>query len=370
MAHPVSFDASRLDVLMPMHVLVSADGIVRHAGPTLKKVHPGREIVGLPFFDLFERRRPGDPMDIRRFCRTAGAKLSLRLRDPDRTTVTGIAICLEGDDGVLVNLSFGIAVVEAVARFGLAGSDFAATDLTLELLYLVEANAAAMEEASKTGARLAGAKDAAEAEALTDPLTGLDNRRGLDIALNRLISRGTRFALMHIDLDYFKAVNDTYGHAAGDLVLQRVAASLRAITRGGDVVARIGGDEFVAVFMRAADETQLAELAGRLIARLEEPVQIGDSVARISASVGVTATNLYARPELDRMIKDADAAAYASKRRGRSCYTLVHHGRALTETPGDGGRAGSGAEEAGVRPGDAMPGTVGSAAVVGRGPAR
>ncbi|MCB1358504.1 MAG: GGDEF domain-containing protein [Maritimibacter sp.] len=324
MAHTICLDAARLDVLMPMHALVSWDGTVLHAGPTLRKVHPGQDLVGRPFFGLFEQRRPGETVDIRTFCQRAGTKLSLRLHDPDRTPVTGSAICLADDGGVLVNLSFGIAVVDAVARFGLAGSDFAATDLTLELLYLVEANAAAMEEASKTGARLAGAKDAAQAEALTDPLTGLDNRRGLELALNRLIARGTTFSLMHIDLDFFKAVNDTHGHAAGDLVLRHVAASLRDITRGSDVVARVGGDEFIAVFVRAADEKQLATLAGRLIARIEEPVPIGDGEARISASVGVTATDLYRAPELERMISDADAASYESKRRGRACFTLVH----------------------------------------------
>ncbi|MEZ5723334.1 MAG: GGDEF domain-containing protein [Paracoccaceae bacterium] len=328
MAQTISFDATRLDVLMPMHALVAPDGVIRHAGPTLQKAHPGQALVGRKFFDLFELRRPGEPAEIGRFCRSAGAKVSLRLRDPDRTPVTGSAICLDGDDGVLVNLSFGIAVVDAVARFGLAGSDFAATDLTLELLYLVEANAAAMEEASKTGARLAGAKTAAEAEALTDPLTGLDNRRGLDLALNRLIARGTEFSLLHIDLDFFKAVNDTFGHAAGDQVLQGVARILREVTRGGDIVARVGGDEFVAVLLRTTDAGELAVLADRLIARLEEPVAIGDSLARISGSIGITSTDLYEGPELDEMVKDADAAAYASKRRGRSCYTLVHADRA------------------------------------------
>lgn len=331
----ISLDARRLDVLMPMHVLVSSDGIIRHAGPTLAKVHPGQRLVGVPFFDLFDLRRPGMDPDLHSMCQRAGAKLSLRLRDPDRTAVTGSAICLADDDGILVNLSFGIAVVEAVARFGLAGSDFAATDLTLELLYLVEANAAAMEQASKTGVRLAGAKDAAEAEAVTDPLTGLDNRRGLEQALGRLLARGTSFALMHIDLDFFKAVNDTFGHAAGDTVLQAVSQVLRDMTRGGDVVARVGGDEFVIVFLRTADENKLGQLAKRLISRLEEPVPVGQKMARISASVGITFSDLYDVPDLDRMERDADAAVYESKRRGRSGFTVVRPGGQFSERPDD-----------------------------------
>jgi len=338
MTHQISFDADRLDVLMPMHVLVSPDGIIRHAGPTLAKVHPGRNLVDLAFFDVFDLRRPGSDPDIRTVCQRAGAKLSFRMRDPDRTPVTGSAICLADDGGVLVNLSFGIAVVDAVARFGLAGSDFAATDLTLELLYLVEANAAAMEQASKTGVRLAGAKDAAEAEAVTDPLTGLDNRRGLEQALRRLIARGTTFSLAHIDLDFFKAVNDTFGHAAGDTVLQAVSQVLREVTRGSDIVARVGGDEFVIVVVRATEEKDLADLARRVIAGLEEPVPVGGGEARVSASVGITSSNLYGHPDLDRMERDADAAVYESKRRGRACFTLVRGDGLFSDTPCESGR--------------------------------
>ncbi len=323
MTQTIAFQADRLDVLMPMHVLISKQGIILHAGPTLQKAHPDQTLVGEAFFDIFDMRRPGGVADIGEVCRTAGTKCSLRMRDADRTPVIGNAICLAEPDGVLMNLSFGIAVVDAVGRFGLAGSDFAATDLTLELLYLVEANAAAMEQASMTGVRLAGAKDAAKAEALTDPLTGLENRRGLEQALDRLILRGTPFALVNIDLDFFKAVNDTLGHAAGDLVLQSVAGILGEITRSGDVVARVGGDEFVLVFLEVTDERKLGNLAARLIARMEEPVPYGDSEARISASIGITSTANYDRPDLERMERDADDAVYASKGRGRACYTLA-----------------------------------------------
>ncbi|PIE07181.1 MAG: GGDEF domain-containing protein [Rhodobacterales bacterium] len=321
----VSFAPDGLDVLMPMHVLVAPDGTMLHAGPTLAKVCPGRVLAGAGFHELFELRRPAGA-DINAACEASGTRISLRLRDAARTPLTATAICLAGGEGVLLNLSFGIAVVEAVARFGLAGSDFAATDLTLELLYLVEANAAAMEEASKTAGRLAGARAVAQAEALTDTLTGLYNRRALDQALARIVSRGTPFTLMHVDLDFFKAVNDTLGHAAGDLVLESVARVLNELTRAEDVVARVGGDEFVIVFKNMMDAEQLGALAGRVIERLEEPVPCGDGEARISASIGIAPSSLYARPDPERMQRDADAALYESKRRGRACYTLVQHG--------------------------------------------
>ncbi len=320
----VSFDIDRLDALMPMHVLVAPDGTLRHAGPTLGKVCPDRVLVGARFHDLFELRRPAGG-EITAACRGSLGKISLRLRDAERTPLTATAICLADGQGVLLNLSFGFAVVEAVSRFGLTGSDFATTDLTLELLYLVEANAAAMEEASETAGRLAGAKAVAQAEALTDTLTGLDNRRALDQALARKIARGTPFTLMHVDLDFFKSVNDTLGHAAGDLVLESVARVLNDLTRAEDVVARVGGDEFVIVFNKVTDANRLGALAGRLIARLEEPVPYGDSEARISASIGIAPSSLYDRPDLEQMQRDADAALYESKRRGRARYTLVQH---------------------------------------------
>lgn len=324
MATRISLDPDMLDVLMPMHLLVSREGIVTHAGPTLAKVLPGRRLVGTPALDLLELRRPAQLPNIRAMLQRAGVRLSLRFRDAERTPVTGAAIPLADGEGVLVNLSFGIAVVDAVKRYGLAGSDFAATDLTLELLYLVEANAAAMEEARKAGERLAGERSAAEAEAMSDTLTGLRNRRALDQGLDRLVARRIPFALMHIDLDFFKAVNDTLGHAAGDQVLTSVARILREETRGADVVARVGGDEFVIAFSGLIDETRLANIAARLIHRLEEPVPYGDQTARISASIGITISTHYAWPDAVRMHRDADRALYASKRRGRASYTLHH----------------------------------------------
>lgn len=324
MPRKISLDPNVLDILMPMHLLVASNGTIAHTGPTIAKVHPGEELVGKPILEQFDLRRPTDRTALREAIRHGGARLSLRMRDPARTPLIGIAIPLATGDGVLLNLSFGIAVVDAVVRFGLAGSDFAATDLTLELLYLVEANAAAMEEARKTGERLAGAWTAAEAEAMSDTLTGLKNRRALDQRLRRMIERRTPFTLMHLDLDYFKAVNDTLGHAAGDLVLQGVARILGEETRDVDIVARVGGDEFVIVFSGLTDQERLATIADRLIARMEEPIPYGDHEARISASIGIAPSNLYAMPDIAQMIHDADVALYESKRRGRAQFTFFN----------------------------------------------
>lgn len=318
----ISLGARALDSLMPMHVVLGPDGRIRHAGPVVPKLLPGRKVAGAPFLELFELRRQETQPDLAAIVPPSGRKLYLRLRDHDRTPLIAVAVPLAGGQGLLVNLSFGIAVVDAVARFDLAGSDFAATDLTLEMLYLVEAKSAAMAESRMLNERLHGAKTVAEAEAQSDTLTGLKNRRALDQLLDRLIARGAPFTLMQLDLDYFKQVNDTLGHAAGDLVLTEVARVLLEETRAEDVVARVGGDEFILVFDRITDPARMAAIAARLISRLEEPVPFGDEQARISASIGMVASTDYARPEAARMIRDADIALYASKARGRACATF------------------------------------------------
>jgi len=321
---PVALDHSALYQLMPLHVLVDRHGLVRQVGPTLAKTQPATLMPGRSFFRLFELRRPSVVNSLEEVCAHAGAKVHLRLRDDARTPMVGSAVCLSGGNGVLLNLSFGISVVDAVARYGLAGSDFAPTDLTVEMLYLVEANSAAMEESSRLNTRLNGARVMAEAEASSDTLTGLKNRRVLDQVLKRLTGRKVDFTLMHLDLDFFKRVNDTMGHAAGDAVLQEVARALVDETREEDTVARVGGDEFVLVFDGIVEETRMTTIAARIIARLEVPIPYKDKVCRISASIGMVSSPHYALPTPSQMLEDADTALYRSKARGRGCFTMFH----------------------------------------------
>lgn len=321
---PISLAA--LDQMMPMHVLIGPGEVITHVGPTLAKISPGNDLVGQLFFDAFAPRRTRCQSRILDACKEPGTKVYLRLLDAHHTQLIGTATGLMGQEGVLMNLSFGISVVDAVRRYNLAGSDFAATDLTLEMLYLVEAKSAAQEESGNLNQRLNGAKQAAEADAASDMLTGLRNRRVLDQVLNRLISRDDAFSLMHLDLDFFKAVNDTQGHAAGDFVLQEVARILVEETRSDDTVARVGGDEFVLVFDGLTDPVRLNNIARRMIARLEQPMPFKDDLCRISASIGIVSSTAYDQPEAERMLHDADTALYASKNRGRACFTQFEPG--------------------------------------------
>ncbi|MBV7409224.1 GGDEF domain-containing protein [Maritimibacter sp. DP1N21-5] len=330
---------------MPMHFRMSRDGFLRHAAPTLIKVAGEAALAGRPVADAFDLRRESGPGLIDRLTNSSSTKIHLRLRDRHRTQLIAVPVQLPTGD-VLVNLSFGIAVLDAVSRYHLAGSDFAPTDLTLELLYLVEANMAAMNESRALNERLQGARMAAEAQALTDTLTGLRNRRALDVVLSRLAERSMPFALAHLDLDFFKAVNDTHGHAAGDRVLVDVARILLEETREDDTVARVGGDEFVLVFAGLVDQRRLQAILMRIIRRLEEPILFRGTTCRISSSAGVVQSTHYDPVDIARMHADADQALYASKAAGRGRVTF--HGlppERAGRLAGDVGPGGRDAEE-------------------------
>jgi len=319
-----------LDRLMPMHLCLSAQGTILSAGPTLTRIFGADALPGEDFFARFEVRRPAGIAGPDDLGQMAGARLSVLPLRPDALSLRGIAFPLAGDqDGMILNLSFGIGVVEAVSVFRLTDADFAVTDLAMELLYLMEAKAAVTDELRQLNMRLQGARDAAEEQALTDTLTGLRNRRALDITLERAIAEHQSFGLMHIDLDFFKAVNDSHGHAAGDHVLREVARALLSETRQGDTVARVGGDEFVVVFAGLTDVGRLSGIADRIVWRLSRPFAFEQAECRISASIGISISTDYDRPDPDRMLNDADQALYASKKAGRG-RAQVHSRRAVT----------------------------------------
>ena len=316
-------ETSVLDVLCPMHMVLSHTGHIAHAGPTIEKMSGDVSLVGQRFFEVFEVRRPRTLNRMADLQKTTNRKLHLKLRAPPHTRLKGIAVPTDADTGqLIVNLSFGIAIVDGVRDFALTNADFAATDLAIEMLYLIEAKTAAMEASHRLNARLQLAKSSAEEQAFTDTLTGLKNRRALSATLGRLVQSDDKFAVMQIDLDYFKDVNDTLGHAAGDYVLQKVAKIMVDETRSQDVVARVGGDEFTVVLPKVDSEEVLRRIGRRLINRLEEPVMFEGNECRISASIGTVWVGDGAASSIDELLSDADVALYASKNAGRATQTL------------------------------------------------
>jgi diguanylate cyclase (GGDEF)-like protein/PAS domain S-box-containing protein len=159
-----------------------------------------------------------------------------------------------------------------------------------------------------------------EHEALHDALTGLPNRRMLTLRLYDAYARACRhsrpLAVLFIDLDGFKPINDTYGHAAGDEVLKAVAGRLTNTVRTTDTVARIGGDEFVVVLQETGSRDSVTEVTRRILDSVAEPVSIGTTSVRVLASIGIAHV---VEPNIDvaadELLDAADLAMYEAKRR-------------------------------------------------------
>lgn len=162
-----------------------------------------------------------------------------------------------------------------------------------------------------------------------DALTELPNRAQalvlIEQALHRAQRSSTKTALMFIDLDHFKAVNDNFGHAAGDEVLQRVARRMLKVVRVGDSVARLGGDEFVVLLENITDEADVVKLAERLVEQVSAELLIDARAIRIGASVGVAFCG-DGYVDADRLLQDADAAAYRAKSAGRGRVDVFDDG--------------------------------------------
>ena len=310
--------------LMPMHLLLDRDERVVSAGPTLARVLDGMAIIGARFQDLFEVRSPGGVTLAADLIDRAGNRFRLVPKNRGRAGLRGLGLRLGEGGQMLLNLSFGIDLISSVREFSLTDSDFATTDLAMELLYLAEANAAVTRELRGLNLRLEGARLAAEEEAMTDPLTGLRNRRAADLVLERMCASGLAFGLLHLDLDYFKAVNDTLGHAAGDLVLEHVGRILQDHVRAEDCAARIGGDEFMIIVAERTEPAVLQAIAERVILRISEPLDFQGAECRVSASVGIVRSVDMDRPDPVRLMAAADRALYAAKHAGRSRAVLCH----------------------------------------------
>ncbi len=226
----------------------------------------------------------------------------------------------------------------SVAR--IIGTD---TDITS----LKEAEAQAAEEKEQTYrkhvAALEKAHEAAEAAqnlalslARHDALTGLPNRRVfaevLEAARQQAGRGGAKFAVLGLDLDRFKPVNDVYGHQAGDDVLREVATRIGAVVRAGDMVARLGGDEFALIMHCNEGEEPTAAaalLADRIIAGVGRPISIGPRFVDVGTSIGIAICPMDGT-DPETLLRAADMAMYRAKERGRGTYSFFQ--RSMEDT--------------------------------------
>lgn len=176
------------------------------------------------------------------------------------------------------------------------------------------------------------AQDQLTKQALHDSLTGLPNRALFDDRLTTALANrkrsGVGVAVLYIDLDVFKNVNDSFGHEAGDRVLQTVADQLLNSVRETDTVARLGGDEFVVCLAGVNGVDEARNAAEKIILSLQQPIDIGEAILRPSASIGIAVAG-FGPSTASILLREADAALYKAKRQGRGGYAVFDEGLRL-----------------------------------------
>jgi diguanylate cyclase (GGDEF)-like protein len=318
-------DRVALDALNPFFVWVDTRGAIVAHGRTISKLFGNSDLTGQPSSAHFVFIRPyvGDVAQI------VDHAVSLRVRTrPPRgvaaANLPGTAIRLADGGGHLLMLTPGLELQRLAEIFDLRKSDLSAADGSEDLMFLLQSQRHLMQEMLDTATLVEEGRRAAEAEAKSDLLTGLLNRRGLTENLESLLAGGARgnCGLVHLDLDRFKMINDTHGHAAGDAVLVHVGAVLKSAVRPPFFAGRLGGDEFVAVLPGLEQPEALIPLAETLAGQIASPVTWGEFNLKIGATYGLTWVPAGSSLSFDDILHQADLALLDGKRRGRARITV------------------------------------------------
>ncbi|GAA3451404.1 GGDEF domain-containing protein [Dactylosporangium matsuzakiense] len=214
------------------------------------------------------------------------------------------------------------SATDAAVTFAIQPDAKSATDIAA----LVSAYTVSTVVVSKLRGRSEALVARLEEQALTDPLTGVPNRRGFDIELTRALSDGGEHCLLIVDVDHFKTINDTWGHGTGDAVLVRVAAALRAAARPGDCPARLGGDEFAVLV--AGDEERARAVAAEVRAAVARASDLPDGLPTLS--IGLASTADRAGTDAEALLAAADRALYDAKMQGRNRVSSSRGERRVT----------------------------------------
>ena len=248
---------------------------------------------------------------------TADQTLGLALAERSASAGTVVVLRgLEGPQGMLLLLNPMRGSTLGAHEQSLLSTVAGLVSVALENGHLAEAIKAMSVEKAELARR-----------AFYDPLTQIANRslfiETVTTSLAQLASSRRPIAVMFIDLDGFKEINDTFGHAVGDRVLSEVAARLRVQVRKLDLAARIGGDEFGMLLDGMRHFTDAAVVADRIIETLRRPIPLGDTVITVGASVGVAVVEDAAdAPEAEELMRRADMAMYLAKRQGKNRFVV------------------------------------------------
>lgn len=224
-----------------------------------------------------------------------------------------------GDQGVLYGVGLVIVLVLARQLFSSYENGKLTRRLTTQRLTLQTLSATLESKVQERTFELETLSTRFQYDARHDPLTGLANRTRLQECLEEAVADKSFLAVLYLDFDRFKAINDSYGHEVGDQLLVAIATRLRARLRRNDVVARLGGDEF-AVLLRISQDTHVTTIAEKLTQAFQEPFQVGDYLLYSTASIGVVVSE--GRENTQHVLRDADIAMYQAKALGKSRYVI------------------------------------------------
>jgi diguanylate cyclase (GGDEF)-like protein/PAS domain S-box-containing protein len=270
--------------------IVNADGAISYVTPTAERIfgQPAQDLIGRPL----------------------AALVALE----DRTRVSEFLARELAEPGASANVEARIPRADDQPR-------------------VIEIHGTNMESEAAIGGKLLNLRDMTDRKgveeqlkrlAFHDPLTLLANRSLFRdrvehaVAVSKRNGRGV--AVLFVDLDNFKTINDTFGHAQGDRVLHKCAQRLVKATRNGDTVARFGGDEFAVLLENLTGKEQVVEIAARIVAALKESLDLPGKDLRVTASVGVAFAT--AEDGVEELMRNADVAMYSSKSRGKDRYTV------------------------------------------------
>ncbi len=307
---------SILDGLFPFHVVVDLDAdrpIVRTGGGLRRWI--ASDLAGRPFTEVFTVLRPAiTTFDRATLVAKKDAVFVLAVED-HFAKLRGQMLLLASDRAIFIGSPV-LTSASNVEDLGLTLSDFAPHDATVDLIVLQRFAEMQLSDLKDQAAELSEAqraRDQLSESASTDALTGLANRRAFWERCGRELTDGTELALLFIDVDRFKAINDVHGHGAGDAVLCWIGRCLSGAVRPVDLVARLGGDEF-AVLLTNVDREATAVIVDRIQAAVTEPTDFGGHNTVPSLSIGVV--HRTANETVDDLLQDADAAMYEGRQRG------------------------------------------------------
>ena len=319
MTRSLGLNHALLQAAFPFHLVVNRELTVVQHGGSLQRLLP-EPLVGTPMEDLFDIDTPKVAATFEALVRSPRSLFVLRSRSRPELALRGQVLHDCDADVVIFVGSPWVTSTTAFAALGLTLSDFATSDAVVDYVLLLQNQSTALADARALAEQLSY-------HAFHDELTGLANRAFLLQELQRALDPAEAglepVAVLMLDLDGFKAVNDSYGHTVGDEVLKVVADRLRAALPAADTVARFGGDEFAILLQRpargAAEAYESARLvAERVLTSVREPLALPSCEAvtvQLAASAGVAVGDAGDRPE--DIIRNADLAMYAAKNHGK-----------------------------------------------------